>query len=269
MEERGYSTAFVFVAYAGVTKSPQLVVKSRTPVDIPYGILLSLLISCLLYVFITIVMVAAVSPESYMNSAGEAREDPVYIFAEEIGGYTVGVISAVFAVTVVTSMALAGIMATSRFPFAMARDNLLPRALENVHTKYQTPHWAIYGTGIAMALSITFLPVHDIAKLASGFKIMIFIVINSCVIILRRASPTLVVSARMEITNVSIHPNLWHRKWYFPVVCHGIDGSVGRTRLLFVRTNHLLFVWEVSCPPNVNSMANGSYRIHQCNPNGT
>ena len=185
-----HSTAFVFVAYAGVTKIAAVGGEIKNPSrNIPYGIILSLVISCLLYVFITIVMVAAVSPESYMDSAGEAREDPVFIFAEAIGGYTVGVISAVFAVTVVTSMALAGIMATSRFPFAMARDNLLPRALENVHTKYQTPHLAIYGTGIAMALSITFLPVHDIAKLASGFKIMIFIVINSCVIVLRRASP--------------------------------------------------------------------------------
>ena len=41
-----------------------------------------------------------------------------------------------------------------------------------------------------MAISITLLPVEDIAKLASGFKIMIFIVINACVIVLRRASKT-------------------------------------------------------------------------------
>ncbi len=185
-----HSTAFVFVAYAGVTKIAAVGGEIKNPSrNIPYGILLSLLISCILYVFITIVMVAAVSPESYMLN-GEAREDPVYVFAHAIGGHTVGVISAVFAVTVVTAMALAGIMATSRFPFAMARDNLLPRALENVHTKYQTPHLAILGTGVAMALSITFLPVHDIAKLASGFKIMIFIVINACVIVLRRASPS-------------------------------------------------------------------------------
>ena len=185
-----HSTAFVFVAYAGVTKIAAVGGEIKNPSrNIPYGILLSLLISCILYVFITIVMVATVSPESYMLN-GEAREDPVYIFAHAIGGHTVGVISAVFAVTVVTAMALAGIMATSRFPFAMARDNLLPRALENVHTKYQTPHLAILGTGVAMALSITFLPVHDIAKLASGFKIMIFIVINACVIVLRRASPS-------------------------------------------------------------------------------
>ena len=185
-----HSTAFVFVAYAGVTKIAAVGGEIKNPSrNIPYGILLSLLISCILYVFITIVMVAAVSPESYMLN-GEAREDPVYVFAHAVGGHTIGVISAVFAVTVVTAMALAGIMATSRFPFAMARDNLLPRALENVHTKYQTPHLAILGTGVAMALSITFLPVHDIAKLASGFKIMIFIVINACVIVLRRASPS-------------------------------------------------------------------------------
>ena len=184
-----HSTAFVFVAYAGVTKIAAVGGEIKNPSrNIPYGILLSLIIACILYVFITIVMVATVSPETYMSN-GDAREDPVYVFAHAIGGNTMGVISAVFAVTVVTAMALAGIMATSRFPFAMARDNLLPRALENVHTNYQTPHLAILGTGIAMALSITLLPVHDIAKLASGFKIMIFIIINGCVIVLRRASP--------------------------------------------------------------------------------
>ena len=125
-----------------------------------------------------------------MTTDGIAREDPIYVFAHAIGGNTVGIISAVFAVTVLTAMALAGIMATSRFPFAMARDNLLPESLENVHPKYQTPHLSILGTGIAMAISITLLPVEDIAKLASGFKIMIFIVINACVIVLRRASKT-------------------------------------------------------------------------------
>ena len=39
-----------------------------------------------------------------------------------------------------------------------------------------------------MAAAITFLPVHDVAELASGFKIMIFIIINACVIVLRSAS---------------------------------------------------------------------------------
>ena len=185
------TAAFVFVAYAGVTKIAAVGGEIKDPSrNIPYGILLSLLISCLLYVSISIFMVAAVDPTVYMESDGHAREDPIYIFANAVGGSTVGIIAAVLAVTTMTSMALAGIMASSRFPFAMARDNLLPRALEKVHKKYETPHLSILGTGLAMALAITLLPVHDIAKLASGFKIMIFIVINGCVIVLRRASKT-------------------------------------------------------------------------------
>ncbi|MBO57760.1 MAG: amino acid transporter [Euryarchaeota archaeon] len=189
-ESVAHTSAFVFVAYAGVTKIAAVGGEIKDPGrNIPYGILLSLLISCLLYVSISIVMVAAIEPTGYMNN-GEAREDPIYVFANAVGGETIGIIAAVLAVTTMTSMALAGIMASSRFPFAMARDNLLPEALENVHPKYETPHLAIIGTGIAMAAAITLLPVGDIAKLASGFKIMIFIVINCCVIVLRRASKT-------------------------------------------------------------------------------
>jgi amino acid transporter len=140
-------------------------------------------------------MVSAVDPSGYMACQGEipcdggdAREDPIYVFAEKVGGTTAGTVSAVFAVTVLTSLALASLMATSRFPFAMARDNLLPEALENVHPRFQTPHLSIIGTGIAMGLSITLLPVEEIAKLASGFKIMVFMTINTSVIVLRRAS---------------------------------------------------------------------------------
>jgi hypothetical protein len=39
-----------------------------------------------------------------------------------------------------------------------------------------------------MALAIFFVPLKDVVKLASGFKIMIFMMINSCVIILRQTS---------------------------------------------------------------------------------
>ena len=189
-EDVAHATAFVFVAYAGVTKIAAVGGEIKNPSrNIPYGMILSLLIACALYVMITIVMVSAVEPTGYLAD-GEAREDPIYVFAETVGGTTAGTISAVFAVTVLTSLALASLMATSRFPFAMARDNLLPEALENVHPRYETPHLAIVGTGVAMGLSITLLPVEEIAKLASGFKIMIFMTINASVIVLRRASDT-------------------------------------------------------------------------------
>ena len=183
------TSAFVFVSYAGVTKIAAVAGEVKSPErNLPYGILLSLLFSCLLYVLVTMVMAAAVPPSEYMHGEHGASEDPIYIFAEAVGGETVGKIAAILAVVTMTSMALAGILASSRFPFAMSRDNLLPPFLESVHQRFGTPHWAIIGTGVAMGLAITFLPVHDVAELASGFKIMIFMLINGCVIVLRISS---------------------------------------------------------------------------------
>ena len=183
------TSAFVFVSYAGVTKIAAVAGEVKSPErNLPYGILLSLLFSCLLYVLVTMVMAAAVPPSEYMHGEHGASEDAIYIFAEAVGGETVGKIAAILAVVTMTSMALAGILASSRFPFAMSRDNLLPPFLESVHQRFGTPHWAIIGTGVAMGLAITFLPVHDVAELASGFKIMIFMLINGCVIVLRTSS---------------------------------------------------------------------------------
>ena len=183
------TSAFVFVSYAGVTKIAAVGGEIKDPErNLPYGILLSLMFGCLLYVAVTLVMAAAVDPTAYMDGDGHASEDPVYIFAESVGGDGVATIAAILAVVTMTSMALAGILASSRFPFAMARDRLLPQFLEDVHGRFETPHWAIIGTGLAMAAAITFLPVHDVAELASGFQIMIFMLINACVIVLRSSS---------------------------------------------------------------------------------
>ncbi|MCP2502883.1 MAG: amino acid permease [Candidatus Thalassarchaeaceae archaeon] len=182
------TAALVFVSYAGVTKIAAVGGEVKNPgKNMPYGILISLLFSTVLYVFVTLIMAVSVDPSNYVDGT-HGREDPVYIFALAVGGETVAAIAAILAVFTMISMSLAGIMASSRFPFAMSRDNLLPSFLEDVHGRFETPHWAIIGTGLSMAAAILFLPVHDVAELASGFKIMVFIVINACVLVLRRSS---------------------------------------------------------------------------------
>ena len=182
------TAAFVFVSYAGVTKIAAVAEEVKLPgKNLPRGILFSLFISTILYAGIVYMMMAAVEPSAYVSN-GEAREDPMFVFANSVGGPVIGITASVLAILTMTSMALAGILAASRYPFAMARDNLLPEALEDVNPKFETPHWSVIGTGLAMAVVIIFLPDHDVAKLASGFQIMIFIIVNSCVLVLRRAS---------------------------------------------------------------------------------
>lgn len=183
------TSAFVFVAYAGVTKVAAIGGEVKNPgKNLPYGIMISLLIATILYCSITYIMMASIPGKWWVNSDGNAIEDPIYVFVSTVAGSKIGVIAACLAILTMISMALSGILAASRFLFAMARDNLLPQSLEEVNAKYETPHWPIIVTATVMGLAIITLPVKDVAKLASGFKIMIFIMINSCVIVLRQTS---------------------------------------------------------------------------------
>ena len=186
--ELAEAAAFVFVAYAGVTKVAAIGGEVKSPEkNLPAGILLSLVIATVLYSAIAFLMMATIPGEWWIVD-GKVVENPIYEFARVIAGTELGVIAAALSVLTMISMALAGILASSRFLFAMARDKLLPEALEEINIKYETPHWPILVTALAMGLAIFFVPLKDVVKLASGFKIMIFIMINSCVIILRRTS---------------------------------------------------------------------------------
>jgi len=180
------TAAFVFVAYAGVTKVAAIAEEVKNPGrNLPRGMIISLVAATALYSAVAYMLMATLDGV-WWQVDGETVEDPIRLFAEHLGGSTIGLIAAILAIFTMASMALAGILAASRYLFAMARDNLLPQALEDVNAKFETPHWPIILTGLMMGLAILFLPVKDVAKLASGFQIMIFIVVNSCVIVLRQ-----------------------------------------------------------------------------------
>jgi len=180
------TAAFVFVAYAGVTKVAAIAEEVKNPgKNLPTGIIISLITATILYAGVTYIMMATLEGEWWIVD-GKTIENPIHVFAETLAGSVVGLIAAILAIFTMASMALAGVLGASRYIFAMARDNLLPQALEEVNAKWETPHWPILITGLMMALTILFLPVKDVAKLASGFQIMIFIFVNSCVIVLRK-----------------------------------------------------------------------------------
>jgi len=180
------TAALVFVAYAGVTKVAAIAGEIKNPgTNLPNGMYFSLLFATLLYAGVSYVLMAAL-PDQWWIHDGHTAQDPIYIFATHVGGQTIGLLAALLAIFTMASMALAGILASSRYLFAMSRDSLLPQLFEDLNPKWETPHWAIIITGVMMAFAILFLPVYDVAKLASGFQIMVFIVINSCVIVLRQ-----------------------------------------------------------------------------------
>ena len=85
-------------------------------------------------------------------------------------------------------MANSGVLASSRFPFAMAKDKMMPQFLGVVNSKFMTPVLAIITTSLLIGFAILFLDVIKIAKLASAFKVLMFIFNELSVIVLRETN---------------------------------------------------------------------------------
>ncbi len=177
------ATALVFVSFAGVTKASAIADEIKDPEkNLPRGILLSLLLTTLLYCLITMVLVKVLPANLLSNNL-----KPLYSMGVMLWGKSFGVFVCLFATTTLTSMSNAGILAASRFPLAMARDNLLPPIISKIHGTLLTPINSILLTSLIVGLSIFFLDVIKIAKLASVFIILIYVLENIAVIILRES----------------------------------------------------------------------------------
>jgi amino acid transporter len=178
------ATGFVFVSYAGVTKIASVAEEVENPDrNLPLGILGSLIITAGIYVAIVTVMVGVADKAALTNT-----ETPMEVAAENALP-AFGVIAVVIAALLaLISTANAGILSSSRYPFAMSRDGLAPEIFEDVSDRFETPVNAITITGGVLLVLIAFVPIDDIAKLASAFKILVFILINAALIAFRQGS---------------------------------------------------------------------------------
>ena len=185
------AAAFVYVSYAGVTKIAAIAEEVRNPdVNLPWGILISWISVMSIYVWVVFILVTNVPLEDLIHYNGTDYPDlhPIYTLTKVLAGETAAQFAAVLAVLTMVSMAVAGLLAASRFPFAMSRDSLLPPKLHEVNPRFMTPVWSILLTSAIMALSILFLPIEQIAKLASAFMILAFMFICMTVVILRESA---------------------------------------------------------------------------------
>lgn len=183
------ATAFVFVSYAGVTKVASAAEEVKNPgQNIPRGILISLVLMAALYTLVVHVYVGLVPPGAHGEQAPILyRNAPLaQATAAFLGTWGERIISVV-AVGALASMANAGLLASSRYPLAMARYDQLPEQFARINSWLSTPVTAIVFTGGLIVFSILFLPVVQLAKLASGFLLLIFGILNFSVIIFRES----------------------------------------------------------------------------------
>ncbi|MBB6646261.1 APC family permease [Halobellus ruber] len=184
------AAAFVFVSYAGVTKVASVAEEVKDPGrNLPRAILGSMVVMTVLYVAVVGAIVGLSDPDVLKGGGpgGSASLTPMADGAGVLlGGFGVLFISIV-AVIALTSMANAGILSSSRFPLAMSRDDLFPAPFGRIDARFKTPRNAVLLTGALLLTLIAFVPVIELAKLASAFQILVFSVINAALVAFREA----------------------------------------------------------------------------------
>ena len=174
------ATATVVVSYAGALKIGAVAGEVKDPHrNLPKAILYSLLIAAMLYVLVSCAYIQI----PYLGD----KEDlaPIHSLTKYMAGETLGYLMCAVAIFTMVSMANAGVLAASRFPFAMSRDQLLMPIIGQISPRFLTPIPAILVSCFTVAVIIMFLDVEKLAKFASVFQILIFIALNITVIVLR------------------------------------------------------------------------------------
>ena len=176
--------AFLYISYAGVTKIAAVAGEIKNPEkNLPRTMIISLLLITTVYVLVALVLVGNVD-----QSVLSTDIKPIHTLFQTIGGDYFGYFAAVVGVITLMSMANSGVLASSRFPFAMAKDKMMPGFLGSVNSKFMTPVAAILTTSLLIGVAIVYLDVIKIAKLASAFKVLMFIFNELSVIVLRETN---------------------------------------------------------------------------------
>jgi len=186
--EKGWLTiiataGLVFISYGGLTKVASIAEEVVNPGrNLPLGMLLAWFAVSLAYISVVTITVGVLDGPKLAGSLM-----PVSLAASKIipvGGFELLALAAVAAFVTTAS---GGILAASRCPMAMSRDNLLPSILGKVNAKFKTPHTSILLTGSFVALAIILLDIERLVKTASTLMIMLFILVNASVIIMRES----------------------------------------------------------------------------------
>ncbi|MHC4189392.1 MAG: amino acid permease [Planctomycetota bacterium] len=189
--EKGWPAVFataglVFISFGGLTKVASIAEEVKHPgKNLPLGMVLAWLIVTLFYVGVIIITVGVVAGPELGSSLM-----PISLAASKfLGpvGFVLLSVAAIAAFVTTANGANGGILAASRSPMAMSRDQLLPPLLARVNDRFKTPHISVLLTGGFMVMAIAFLDIELLVKTASTLMIILFILVNASVIIMRES----------------------------------------------------------------------------------
>jgi APA family basic amino acid/polyamine antiporter len=178
----GQVSLILFFAFGGVEASLNASGEIKDPKrTIPRGVLLGVFV-----VFIIYVLVQQVAQGVLGDALPQYLAAPLVEVAHQTMGGWGATLIAVGAAISCFGLISGDILASSRLPYAAARDGLLPKFLTHVHTRFATPHVAILmyaGIGFILSVSGGF---RQLAVMASSALLLVYLGVILATLKLRR-----------------------------------------------------------------------------------
>lgn len=178
----------VFFAFLGFEALATMAQECKNPQKhLPMGMIGSLGISTVIYIFIAIVLVGVVSYTT-LNVA-----DPISVAVQAMGSKFVWlrIVMKLAILSGLTSVILVMMMGQSRIFYIIARDGLLPPALGKLHGRFQTPFNATLLVTLICVLMSGLFPVAILGQLTSMGALLAFTIVCFGILVLRYKQPTL------------------------------------------------------------------------------
>ena len=194
---------FAYIGFDAVSTSAQ---EARDPQrDMPRGILGSLAVCTVLFVFVSAVMVGVVPYKQMLNEPA-----PLVVAIEAAAHRAAGtswegvmngltLLLTVGALAALSSVMVVMMLAQPRIFLAMSKDGLLPAWAGVIHPRFKTPHISTIVTGVAVALAAGLTPIGTLGSLVSIGTLMAFVIVSIGVIVLRHTRPDLPRPFRMPM----------------------------------------------------------------------
>ncbi len=172
-------TALIFFAFTGFSRvttiSDEIVNPEKT---IPRAIILSIIISSVLYILVAVALLGFKPYYDYSTSSS-----PLALAIKSLNDYYLTILISIGGITATAGVTLTGILGTSRVLFAMGRDDELPKKLSYID-KFSTPIIAITVSAILGILFLIFVSFGTIVEASNSAVLTSYIIINISAIVL-------------------------------------------------------------------------------------
>jgi basic amino acid/polyamine antiporter, APA family len=176
-------TGLIFISFGGLTKIASIAEEIKNPSEnIPKGMFAAFIVVSFLYVFVIFVTIGILSGSEFVNTT-----NPISLGASKHYGNVGFWALSIAAMLAFITTGNAGLLASSRIPLAMSKDDLLPSFFSKINLKFQTPVISTLLTSVFMILSIALLDLENLVKVASTMMLILFFLVNLSVILMRES----------------------------------------------------------------------------------